>query len=328
MALTEEDLLPVSGMSSRWVRLDSGAKAHYMTSGDHGPSVVLLHGGLPGSSGQAGWRFMAPFLGENGFRVYCPDMPAFGLSDPAPEQRPRDLGAHVDFIHEFVNAICLDRFHIAGNSMGCINSINYTVAHPDRVINYVLIAGFVGDITEDVARVPPPTPVPPFDGTVESMRAMMEMIILRPEGYGDDLLEMRVKAANRHADAYRVLADSIYKYGARIPWAPEDECQRIRLSTKGRFDVLSSIPGIYLYGVDDVISPVANGHAQEDRLPHIQFFYPEDCGHQGQTDQPELFNQVSLEFFRDGRVSRQTADRAGVSRRRPELINLVEPATT
>ncbi len=85
MTLTEEKLIEVPGMLSRWVRLANGSKAHYMTSGTTGPAVILLHGGLPGSSGTAGWRFMAPFLGDNGFRVYCPDMPAFGLWDDREE---------------------------------------------------------------------------------------------------------------------------------------------------------------------------------------------------------------------------------------------------
>ena len=66
MALTDEGIIEVPGLASRWVRLASGAKAHYVTSGDKGPAVLLLHGGLPGSSGTAGWRFMAPFLGANG----------------------------------------------------------------------------------------------------------------------------------------------------------------------------------------------------------------------------------------------------------------------
>ena len=56
----------------------------------------------------------------------------------------------------------------------------------------------------------------------------------------------------------------------------------------------------------------------------MQFFFPAETGHQGQTDQPELFNQLFLEFFRDGKVSRQTADAAGISKNRPELAHLVE----
>ena len=50
MALTEEGLINVTGVASRWVRLSNGAKAHYMTSGEVGPNVILLHGGFPGSS--------------------------------------------------------------------------------------------------------------------------------------------------------------------------------------------------------------------------------------------------------------------------------------
>ena len=75
MSLTEEGIIEVPGMSSQWVRLGGGAKAHYMFAGETGPAVVLLHGGLPGSSGAAGWRYIAANLAENGFRVYCPDMP-------------------------------------------------------------------------------------------------------------------------------------------------------------------------------------------------------------------------------------------------------------
>jgi len=50
VALTDEGIIEVPGLASRWVRLASGAKAHYVTSGDSGPAVLLLHGGLPGSS--------------------------------------------------------------------------------------------------------------------------------------------------------------------------------------------------------------------------------------------------------------------------------------
>src|ERR1700761_7053245 len=109
--LTEENIIHIPGLYSRWVRLANGARAHYVTSGDTGPAVVLLHGGLPGSSGTAGWRFMAPFLGSRGFRVYCPDQPGFGLADARPDYWPVGPHSHVEFVHEFANALCLDRFH-------------------------------------------------------------------------------------------------------------------------------------------------------------------------------------------------------------------------
>src|SRR5829696_7886923 len=126
MALTEEGIIPVPGMLSRTVRLADGQLAHYMTSGESGPPVILLHGGIVGSSGTAGWRFMAPFLGSNGFRVYCPDQPGFGHSDTRREYWPDNgIKSYVDFVNDFADALCLHKFFIGGNSMGCSHSAYY-----------------------------------------------------------------------------------------------------------------------------------------------------------------------------------------------------------
>ncbi|MGD9714916.1 MAG: alpha/beta fold hydrolase, partial [Thermomicrobiales bacterium] len=119
MALTEEGIIDTPGISSQWVRLPSGARAHYMAAGHKGPAIVLLHGGIAGSSGMAGWRFMMPVLAEAGFRVYAPDRPGFGDSDTREEFWPKQgFKSHVDFLKEFVDTLCLDRFHIGGNSQG------------------------------------------------------------------------------------------------------------------------------------------------------------------------------------------------------------------
>lgn len=321
MALTDEGIIEVPGMASMWVRLGSGAKAHYMFSGENGPAVVLLHGGLPGSSGAAGWRFMAPYLAEQGFRVYCPDMPAYGLSDPSPEYAPQGLHSFVDFIQEFTTAVGIDKFHIAGNSMGCMNAVNYTTAHPERVLSVILIAGDVGDITNDMTRPEGNMHLAEYDGTREGMRKMMTGIIYKQEAVSDDVIEMRYQASMVHRENQAALWPSFMAYLNRAPWP--DENIRLRLSTKGRFDKMT-IPCIYLFGVNDVLIPVEWGFAQEDCLPNVQFFYPEECGHQGQTDRPDIFNPIFAEFFKTGKVSRALADAAGVSKRRPENPNLVE----
>jgi 2-hydroxy-6-oxonona-2,4-dienedioate hydrolase len=128
---------------------------------------------------------------------------------------------------------------------------------------------------------------------------------------------MRMLSADRHKEAW-------------IAWHKAnnlgilDHDVAIALSTRGRINNLRT-PGICLYGRNDIILPTEDlGYKVEDGLPNVQFFYPEDCGHQGQTDQPELFTAVFTEFFRDGKVSRGTADRAGISTRRAELPDLVE----
>lgn len=317
MTLTDEDLIQTPGMSSRWVRLANGSKAHYMTAGEAGPAVLLLHGGLPGSSGLAGWRFMMPYLAEHGFRVYAPDMPAFGLSDVRQEYWPKGMESFVDFIELFTTALCLDEFHIAGNSMGCMNSVNYLVAHPNKVKSFALIAGDIGDVMpEDIAPPKGNFHMTAYDGTRAGMRSMMESIIHRGDAVTDDLVEMRYRSASVRMAAHAQFWPTLLQYRHIVPWT--DQNRAARLATKGRLDRVE-IPGIYLYGRQDILTPVEWGYEQEDRLPNVQFFYPDDCGHQGQTDRPDLFNPVFAEFFKTGKVSGVLADKAGVSTRRPEL---------
>lgn len=317
MALTEEKILNVPGLLSRWVRLGNGERAHYMTAGETGPAVILLHGGIPGSSGVAGWRLMAPLLAAQGFRVYCPDQPGFGLSDARPEYRPvHGPYTHVDFLNRFADALCLDEFFLSGNSMGCINTAHYVVRHPDRVKRYVLIGGPVGDQVPFALQEGLKTEVG-WDGERSTMKRMMASIIHHDEQITDELLDMRMQTADVHKEGW-IAWQKVNNLGLI------DHDVAIALSTRDRINNLRT-PGICLYGRDDIILPVEDlGYKVEDGLPNVQFFYPDDCGHQGQTDQPELFTTVFTEFFREGRVSRKTADLAGVSTRRPELPDLVE----
>ena len=318
MSLTEEGLVFVPGLYSRYVRLETGAVAHYVTAGETGPAVILLHGGLNGSSGTAGWRMMAPFLGANGFRVYCPDMPGFGLCDLRPDHWITDyqIGC-VRFLRQFADALNLDRFHLAGNSKGCGDAAAFLITHADRVESFVFIAGNVGDLVELPAELRGARPpFGPFDGTEISMRQMLEYITLNSSRVTEDVVAMRTKAANRNAEPYKAWFSS-----REAVLGDPDLAQMI--STKHRLPHLT-IPGLYLYGRQDILARVEYGYLQEEALPNVQFFYPDNCGHQGQTDQPDMFNQVFLEFFLEGRVSRATADWAGVSTNRSELAHLVE----
>src|SRR5262245_40819273 len=281
MGLTEEGLVAVPGLFSRWVRLPSGARAHFVTAGESGRAVVLLHGGFMGSSGTAGWRYMAPFLGSHGFRVYCPDMPSFGLTSDADGAYAYGEAGHVDFLHHFVDALCLDRFHLGGNSMGCANTAYYLVAHPERVVSFAMIAGGIGDLAEGVTDQRPPQDrpsIPSFDGTPESMRKALEVILFDAESLDDDVVAMRTHSANLQRESYERYRDS-WLAGLR---GEGDVNLAARLRTKGRLERLT-IPGIYLHGRQDVLSPVETGYRHEDLLPNVQFFYPEATGHQGQT---------------------------------------------
>ncbi len=327
--LTDEGLIHVPGLLSRYVRLANGAKAHFVTSGETGPAVILLHGGIEGSSGTAGFRFMAPMLGANGFRVYCPDRPGYGLSDVSkPEYLAQDHKANVDFISMFADALGIEKFHISGNSAGGVICANYAVHNPERLLSVAFIACDLGDIAPQFPNIMKPaegkfTPNPGFtppqyDGTEASMKAMMESIIYAPKAISPELVKMRWLASMRQREA-RPGETAQTRRAANAA----NTNLKVVFSTKDRINKLD-IPMIYFYGRQDVMAIVENGFEQEDKVENIQFFYPDECGHQGQTDQPDLCNTLFMEFFRDGKVSWKSALAAGVSRRRPISPRYVE----
>lgn len=321
MALTDEGLIDNTGMLSRWVRLANGARAHYVTAGEKGPAIVLLHGGIEGSSGLAGWRFMIPFLAEHGYRVYAPDRPGFGLADTRPEYWPtRGFMSWAQFVKDFADALCLDQFYLSGNSNGAQTAVYFAINNPERVIRMPLIAtaGFTATMGVEPSKIKPGIRLPGFQGTEQSMKELMDTVVYRKEAISEDLLKMRTTHAALQDESLKAAREFMREH-ANDP----DYLQQINL--KGRLDKLN-IPIVYLFGNQDTFAGVENAYLQEDVLPNFQFFYVDECGHQAQTDQPDIVNQVFLEFIRDGKVSRKTADRAGVSKRRAEHPELVAQA--
>ena len=75
-----------TGYYNSWV-LAGNVRTHYSWAGHEGPAVVLTHGGGPGSSGEAGWRLMLPYLAKEGFRVFAPDQLSMGQKRALREAR-------------------------------------------------------------------------------------------------------------------------------------------------------------------------------------------------------------------------------------------------
>ena len=311
MALTEEGLLHVPGVASRWVRLANGARAHYMIAGEVGPSVILLHGGLPGSSGIALWPFMIPGLAKAGFRVYAPCRPGFGLSDLREEYWPHyGTFSWVDFVDDFANAVCLDRFHLSGNSQGASVSAQYIVEHPERVISYAFVASFsvmaqlgLDDDGKAKERFPAAHSPLPWDGTKETLGKNLYAVAYDKSWVTDDMVEMRFRIAEKQNCSMRVASE----FNANVMKYPS-YAQRLRL--KGRLEQLN-IPAIFMWGKDDVVASVKAAYEQAKVLKNVKFYTPDSCSHVGQNDRPDLFNKVFAEFFKTGKLSPDLETEAG-----------------
>src|SRR5437879_1640813 len=121
----------MSALRSRYV-MTGDVKTHYSEAGEDGPPVILLHGGGPGSSGEAGFGRMMSFL-AGAHRVLAPDgVGGFGETDPA-APCPEGMQSRVDQLEAFMDALCLVQVCLSGNSQGAWVAAKYALEHPDRV---------------------------------------------------------------------------------------------------------------------------------------------------------------------------------------------------
>lgn len=130
---------PAAEVEARWATPPSkfidvdGMRVHVRERGI-GPALVLLHGS---NSSLFTWEGWARELGGD-HHVIALDLPGHGLTGPDPKARytAQDMAELVDHV---VTKLGVDRFSLAGNSMGGHVALAYTLEHPQRVEKLILI---------------------------------------------------------------------------------------------------------------------------------------------------------------------------------------------
>jgi pimeloyl-ACP methyl ester carboxylesterase len=107
---------------------------HYEISGSGDP-LVLIHG--MGSASTA-WKPIRQILNQD-FTVITVDLPGHGKT-PYVKGQPMDPNSLGMYVLEQLSSIDIDRFHLAGNSLGGWVSLEMCSARPDRVRSLIGIA--------------------------------------------------------------------------------------------------------------------------------------------------------------------------------------------
>ena len=102
-------------------------------SGD-GPAVILLHGaGMDATA----WQLQTRWLAHHGVRPHAVDLPGHGRSGGPPLASIEELA---DWTVRLLDALGLDRAHLAGHSMGTFIALEAAARHPERVASITLVA--------------------------------------------------------------------------------------------------------------------------------------------------------------------------------------------
>jgi abhydrolase domain-containing protein 6 len=125
--------------------------------GGQGETVVLIHGF---ALDKDAWVPFAKHL--KGFHLVIPDLPGFGESSQVPSDS-YDVESQVRRLDQFTEQLHLDRFHLAGLSMGGAYSATYTARHPQKVLTLALM-DTAGAIFVGTRPAPDPGTCPDYMG--------------------------------------------------------------------------------------------------------------------------------------------------------------------
>jgi pimeloyl-ACP methyl ester carboxylesterase len=124
-----------------------GVKIHYITMGDHGTWVVLIHGFSDSAQRMFFTTGIAPALAKN-HRVVALDNRNHGLSD---KPNPNGSGRAEDTI-ELMDHLKIVKAHIHGYSMGGGFTGQLLASHSDRFITAIFGGSGIQEVDEDLRK--------------------------------------------------------------------------------------------------------------------------------------------------------------------------------
>jgi pimeloyl-ACP methyl ester carboxylesterase len=277
--------------ASQFADLGDGLVVHYTDEGPRDAPVILAIHGLAASV--HAWRPWSERLTPD-YRLIAIDLPGHGLTR-TPEGYRASLDTNVEAVRRLAQQLELQRFVLAGNSMGGATAWRYAMLHPGELSGLVLVnaAGWPGD----GARSGPPAGFGILNNAVG--RAILKALdprwvvagVIR-DAYADPALAdkatitryVELLRAPRHRDVLLTQGSA-----PSTPVTPDDF---------GRL----AIPTLVLAGEKDAIIPVEQQRSFATAIPGAQLvLYPEG-GHL-------VMEQLADETVRDLRAFLETVSR-------------------
>jgi len=256
-----------SGPGSGFVDLPGDIHLHYVADGDSSkPVVLLLHGFGDSFTTWEGWT---PLLAKD-HRVLRIDLPGHGLTR-APEGYHASAPGDVEVVEAFAAAQKLDKFALAGNSMGGGIAWLYAIAHPERLSALVLV---------DAAGWPlPPSKDLPIAFKLWFLTHIDNTPLIR-EGLRKDVYDPAK------------ITDAFVARWAEFQRAPGHRA----ILMSGDFSALGTasdeklaaihVPTLVLHGEADGLIPLESGKKFAAAIPGAKLITYPDAGHLPQVEVP------------------------------------------
>ena len=268
--------------SEKFVQLRDGF-THYEEAGvENKDALVLVHGF---STPYPIWDKNFLELSRH-FHVYRYDLYGRGFSDRPDLKYDEKLFAAQ--LEDFVKQMKLDRFHLAGVSMGGAISVHFANRHPEMIKKLVLIdpAGMPMDVG--------------LLGKLTRLPVLGEYMI---NVFGNLSFKSGFKSNFYNEIDYsdlqkKYLSQLVYKGYKRailstIRYMPLDRMEN-EYADLGR----KNISILLVWGKQDTVIPFETAARIQSHIPSLKLLAVDSCGHTPQYEKPETVNPALIEFLK------------------------------
>jgi pimeloyl-ACP methyl ester carboxylesterase len=270
-----------AGQHSRFIDV-GGVHAHVRDEGKpDGMPLLMIHGSLGSLQVWEGW--VAEL--KDRYRLISVDLPGHGLTGPWPRGE-YTIEAYADFVEVLADALDLDRFAIAGQSMGGAVAWTFAVTRPERVSQLILVdsSGYPGNgavpLTARLARL----------GWLGDVA-----IYFKPES------EMRRALLDTYADPAMVTPERLRRYSdlQRFPGNRAATLQRLRMQEPLDPTQLKhlSVPTLIIWGAKDRQLPVNDAFRFQSDIKGAKLAIFSKLGHAPMEEDPKATAAAVADFL-------------------------------
>lgn len=270
---------------SKFIEID-GMQVHYRDEGKGFP-IVLVHGT---ASSLHTWDAWTKELKKTN-RVIRMDLPAFGITGPN-SNADYSIKSYTTFLHQFLTKIKVDKFNLAGNSLGGNIVWNYAAENPEKVKKLILV---------DASGLPTNKPQPAVFKMAKTPVLSSLFLYVTPkffikknmeEVYTDD-----TKITGELVTRYHKMALRVGNRQAFIDRAKVD----FKLGAKANLEKLKSIQTstLLIWGAKDNWIPLDNGKRMDSIMQNSKLVVLENSGHVPMEENPEESFRILNAFLND-----------------------------
>ncbi|PKL17808.1 MAG: alpha/beta hydrolase [Spirochaetae bacterium HGW-Spirochaetae-5] len=238
----------------------------YLEGGTGTETIVLVHG-FGGDKNN--WIMLVDAL--PGYHYIIPDLPGFGESSKI-ESSKYDVVSQAERLEKFLNQLAVDKFYIAGNSMGGNIAGVYSAAYAQKVKGLILVnnAGVNSPVKSELFKSLEKGVNPLLVNSPDDFDRLLKFVFVK-----EPYVPSRIKGVlAERAIASRKFNDKIFSDITAAPAMLED-----------RFSSLT-MPVLIIWGDQDRVLDVSSVQVLEKGIKNSSSVILKECGHIPMMERP------------------------------------------